>query len=379
MHRRMLFTAMFRSEAIGGTERIILQLASSVQAAGWTVAIAVVEESNNCPFGDAIRSLGIEPAVLPDVLRKTDVRGMRQLVHGIHSLQPTIVHIHLPGALANPFVPFAVRLANVPRMVITEQTNTLLAQRWFGRQRKRLTATLSDQVVAVSCAVRNGLVEFYGVPSDKITVIHNGVEARAIASTCVVAAGVRLRIRYGLPSDSFVIGCTAALRFQKGHTFLLKAMAQILDVQPKAVLLLLGSGELRSELEQEACSLGIQKHVVFAGWQPDVTDHLYGFDLFVLPSLYEGLPLAVLEAMAAARPIVATNVDGTAEAIEHEVTGLLVPARDPAALSNAMLRMIDSPELASRLGVAAQTASVSNYDVEVMVRRYTRLYESLLS
>ena len=166
----------------------------------------------------------------------------------------------------------------------------------------------------------------------------------------------------------------ARLHSQKGHIFLLEAAVHV----PDALFVFAGDGEERSRLEDRARQLHIADRVRFLGSRQDVPALLACCDVFVLPSLYEGLPLSVLEAMAAGRPVVATSISGTDEAVVDGVTGLLVPPSDAGALAAALNRVLSDRDLAARLANAGRTAVNEKFSSEIMVRNTAQLYEELL-
>jgi glycosyltransferase involved in cell wall biosynthesis len=166
----------------------------------------------------------------------------------------------------------------------------------------------------------------------------------------------------------------ARLDKQKGLHYLLEAAALI----PEAMFVLAGEGPERPALEAQTRALGLNHRVVFLGYRDDVGDLLASCDLFVLPSLFEGLPLSVLEAMAAGKPVVATAIGGTDEAIVHGETGLLVHPADPVALARAIRTAVSDPVLSQRLGAAGRARAQQEFAAESMVRRITEIYDEIL-
>ncbi len=166
----------------------------------------------------------------------------------------------------------------------------------------------------------------------------------------------------------------ARLDKQKDHASLLEAARLV----PDAVFVLVGDGPLREELEDRATRLGVEERVLFLGWREDIPEVLACADLFVLPSLYEGLPLALLEAMAAGLPIVATAIGGTSEAVVDGVTGLLVPPGEPRSLAAAIRRALDDEGLARRLGAASRERVRREFSAAAMARRTVSIYEECL-
>jgi glycosyltransferase involved in cell wall biosynthesis len=176
-----------------------------------------------------------------------------------------------------------------------------------------------------------------------------------------------------------LLGLVARLHRQKGLGDLLAAVAWVRERVPDVRLLLIGEGELRDELEAQARALGLSGAVIFAGIRTDVAEIVAALDIFVLPSLWEGTSNAVLEAMAAGLPIVATAVGGTPEVVVDGVTGLLVPPRDPSALAGALVTLLQDADLRHRMGRAGRERVKQYFSLERMVRRTEALYEELLS
>jgi glycosyltransferase involved in cell wall biosynthesis len=171
-----------------------------------------------------------------------------------------------------------------------------------------------------------------------------------------------------------IILTLARLDKQKGHPYLLKAAAQV----PEALFLLVGDGPERASLENLAQQLGIAGRVLFLGYRQDIPDLLSICDMMVLPSLYEGLPLSILEAMAAGKPVIATNIGGTNEAVIDGETGLLVPPADPPALAAAIRKLIGNPLLAGKLAAAGKAEVHREFSVETMIRKVTQAYDEIL-
>jgi glycosyltransferase involved in cell wall biosynthesis len=175
-----------------------------------------------------------------------------------------------------------------------------------------------------------------------------------------------------------VIGTIGRLNEQKGHRYLIEAAPEVLRQHEAARFLVVGDGNLSEPLRAQARALGLEDRVIFAGHRADVPEVLGAIDVVCLPSLYEGTPLALFEAMAAARAIVASAVDGCAEILEDGTTGILVPPRDAMALGRALSRVLADRSLLGRLGAAAQRAS-REFDIDRTVRRIEDLYLEVLA
>ncbi|MBE2240720.1 MAG: glycosyltransferase family 4 protein [Caldilineaceae bacterium] len=379
MKCRLLMTAILQSRFVGGTERSFLHLLEGIPGDEYEVAVGLDETMLTSEFALAVHALGQRVIPFCDVVSKRDFGGMYRTIGQIHSFQPDLVHVHLNHPAANPFLVFAAKAAGVRRIVLTEQLNILLDQTRFGRWRIRLYCRLANTVVAVSQAVRDGLVGHYGVAGANVIVIENAVDARRIAESVRTIDRQALRESLGLDPDAYVLGCAAAMRWQKGQRFLIDAMPQVLAAIPNARLVLIGDGEGRQALETRIQELGLEDTVQILGWRTDATNLLAALDAFVLPSLYEGLPLAVLEAMAARLPVIATRVDGTGEAVHHRTTGILVAPQDPSALADAMIEVATNRSLARLIAASAQQHVLARYDISVMQQRYLALYDLLYS
>jgi glycosyltransferase involved in cell wall biosynthesis len=267
------------------------------------------------------------------------------------------------------------RLASVP-VVITSRRNVDIG----GDLREllnRWTSSLDDAVVAVCESARELEIERSRVVPDKVITIYNGVAvARFAVSNRRAAAHVRET--FGIPLEAPLLGSVCRLHLQKGYADLLTALTRVQARVPAVRLLLVGEGELRSQLEAQAQAMGLSEAVIFAGARTDVPEILAGLDVFVLPSLWEGMSNAVLEAMAAGLPVVATGVGGTPEVVVDGVTGLLVAAGDAGALARSLTRLLCDPELRRRMGQAGRERVAQRFTVGRMVEQTQRLYERLL-
>jgi glycosyltransferase involved in cell wall biosynthesis len=298
------------------------------------------------------------------------------LVQLLRTERVEVLHIHLVGYTGGRWALLAARLARVPATVCTIQITPAQRERWLTRLDRRITTAGVDRFIAVSQVSRQRLVDYLGQSPAKIAVIPNAVELERYA-TAPALAGDSVRTRHGVSPDAVLLGAVARLSPQKGLSYLIDALPAIVAQQPRVQVLLVGDGPLRAALEAQATALGVRDRVHFAGPQEDVPSYLRAMDLFVLPSLFEGLPLAVLEAMAAALPVVATAVDGTPEAVEDGVTGRLVPPRDAAAFAETVLDLLRDPAAQARMGAAGR-ARANEFSVEALVDHVSSVYAEVL-
>ena len=224
-------------------------------------------------------------------------------------------------------------------------------------------------LVAVSEGVYKASIE-EGVISQKIIKIPNGISISAINQN----AGISARSELGVPDDSFLILSVGRLSFEKGHIFLLQSVPVVIERFPKTQFIIAGDGLLKSKLEAEADRLGITDSFRFLGIRTDVPQLLAASDIFVLPSRSEGLPMALLEAMAMSVPVIATDVGGINQVVKNQVTGLLIPSEDPVAIAESINELLEDKSKRTRLARAAKEIVVKNYSMEKMCLEYERLF-----
>jgi len=248
---------------------------------------------------------------------------------------------------------------------------------WYQSLADRALARLTHRAIAVSGSTRDFLVRQRFVPAERVRLIWNGAPLDEFApGPPETAAAVRLEL--GLPVGAPVVGAVGRLSLQKGHRYLLEAAARVSAHRSDVRFLIVGDGDQAGALRRQAEALGIAPRVAFAGHRGDIPAVLGAIDVLCIPSLYEGTPLALFEAMAAGKPIVSTSVDGCREVLEDTPCGLLVPPRDPPALAEALLRVLDSGELREGLSRCAREAS-ARYDIRECVRRIEALYDEVLA
>jgi glycosyltransferase involved in cell wall biosynthesis len=314
--------------------------------------------------GIPVRHLGrgrFDPRILGDLVRLARER------------RAAILHVH--GYAAADFGRLAARRVGAA-LVLHEHFADPRMPAYQGLA-DRLLAGLTDRAIAVSGSTRDFLVRQRHVPAQRVRLIWNGVP---LAEFAPVAPAVALAVRreLGLPMGSPVVGTIGRLSEQKGHRYLLDAAARVLARRNDARFLIVGDGDQMAPLRGQAEALGIAPAVVFAGHRTDVPALLGALDVFCISSTYEGTPLALFEAMAAGKTIVSTAVDGCREVLEDGVTGLLVPSRDPDALSGALLRCLDDAALRASLAQRARDTS-ARYDIAACVAQMQDLYDEVLA
>lgn len=301
-----------------------------------------------------------DPLTLPALLRVVD--------------RDRIDILHLHGYGATTFGRLAGALRRLPT-IVHEHCN-LSTTPWYQKLADQVLAPWTDVALAVSRSTAEFLVRARRCPPEKVRVVYLGapLEEFGRMRTADEIAGTRRAL--GLLPGDIAIGTVTRLQEQKGNIYLVEAARRVLDARPHARFFLVGEGPLRDRLEQRARALKLGGRFVFLGFVTDVASVLAAFDVSVFPSLWEGTPLTLFEALAAGKPIVATDADGLAEVLTEGYNALLVPRRDPDALAARIIWAIDHPDARARLAAAAR-ATAPRYDIARFVQKMEQLYEKL--
>jgi glycosyltransferase involved in cell wall biosynthesis len=230
-----------------------------------------------------------------------------------------------------------------------------------------------DRIVAVSNEVKKDMLK-YKIPKEKIRVIDNGICLERFEKLVETR---KIKSQLGLEEKTRVIGTIGSLGIEKGHIYLLEAARQVLDVVKDLKFLVIGDGPLRKPLEEKSEELGIKKHVIFLGQRKDIPELLMAMDIFVLPSIKEGLPIALLEAMVAKRPVIATRVGAIPKVIENKDTGILVEPKDIKGLRDAIMNLINDPERMNLLAQEGFNKVCTDFSSDEMGKHYLKLYKEI--
>lgn len=358
-----------------GGEVYLLQLAHRLNRNRFSLEIVCPYDG---PFVQRLHQEGVAVSVV-DLTRLASPSAIFRLRDLLVRKEAKIVQSH--GARSNFYGRVAGRLAGVPAIISTVHNS--LYDYPVGRGRKalyllmdRLTAPLAHRIVCVADSLAQDLIRRSRLDARQLQVIHNGIDLDRFNPRDV--DGLRVRQQLGLPPGP-LIGMIGRMTPQKGHIYFLQAFARVRDRFPEARALIVGDGPLREELEGMARELKIEEGCIFTGVRSDIPELLSTLDVFVLSSVSEGLPYAVLEAMAMARPVVATRVSGLPEIIEDGVTGLLVPPRNPQALGAAVIGLLQDRDRAQKMGAAGRRTVEEKFGLDRMVQEIERLYEILMS
>lgn len=313
-----------------------------------------------------------------EVSPANDLRATLRMYRLIRASRPHIVHTHM--AKAGTAGRLAARLARVPIVVHTFHGHTFHS--YFGKAKTRLfleiertLARVTDRIIAVGEDQRREIARYGVTPLGNIAVIPLGLEIEGLLDA--ESARGALKAELGLNGHSRLVGIVARLVPIKAHEVFLEAAVRVRAADPDSHFLVVGDGERRSELEGMAARLGLGSAVRFLGWRADMKQVYADLDVVALSSNNEGSPVALIEAMAAGRPVVATAVGGVGEVVQHGESGLLVPPRDPRALADGVLTLLHDPARSERFGRAGRASVYPRHAASRLVADVARLYEEL--
>ena len=364
---RVLFLA--HAFAVGGAEEMVLNLVRHLPP-HYEPAVLCIHEAG--PIGLEIQQTGVPFKVLglkPGLLRPFDVLRLQDF---LYQCQPDIVHTFLlTGSL---YGRFAAMMARVP-VVIGTEVNVYERKRPWHVQAERWLMRGTDAVIASAESVREFYIKQINADPAKVEVIYNAVDWSRLETTI---SREDMRRAMDVPVEGPLLGIIARLTEQKGHRVLLDALAQRPDLS-RAHLVIVGDGPLSAALQRQAAGLGIADRVRFLGARRDLGNLLSAIDVFVMPSFWEGLPLAMVLAMGAGLPVVATRVAGIPEVVQDGVNGLLVPPGESGELGAALSRVVNDDTTRVLLGQAARAFVRPRFGVDGYVNAITGLYDRLLA
>lgn len=352
----------------GGAENHLADLVRGQLAAGHRVGVAYLKGDGW--WAESLRTAGADIVEL-GMRWWLDPRVLRRLIAAVRRFRPEVVHGHLTPAEPYAWAAHAFAAHHAVFVVSKHNDDPCGLERGY-RPVTRCVTTRADRVIAISAAVARFLPPL-GVDAGRIHVVHYGLDA-AVWMQPDRSAVARLRAQWG---GTVVIGCVARLVPQKALDILLAGFARAATAEWRLVLV--GSGPLEGSLRAEAQRLGIAAQTVWAGQRSDMPEVMGSFDALALTSIYEGLGLVLLEAMAAGRPVVASAVSAIPEIVGDDgAAGILVPPRDPEALAGALRRVID-PAVAAAMGAAGRRRVAERFSLANMVAATDAAYAKALT
>lgn len=369
--RKIRVLETIRQGKVGGGESHLLSL---IQNLDKTVYEPVVLSFTEGPMVDAIQQLGIPVYVIPTEkpFNLTVWQKIKQLL-----IKERIDVIHVHGTRAYTNVLWAAKATHVPIIYtvhgwsfhddLPKLTKKLrvATEKWLVNQ--------ADTIISVSPSDQATGKQYFGRLDS--TVINNGVDLERFNEA---NAFKNIRSEYGISNDVILLGFILRITKQKDPICMIEAFNRVLQEEPNVRLLMVGEGDLKEAAVRKVKELQIESYVYFDNFRQDVPDLLHAIDIYCLPSLWEGLPIGLLEAMAMGKAVVATQVNGTKEVIEHGENGILINPEDPEALAKAITMLIKNTELRNQLKQQAKYTVAQKYSVATMTRETERVYDKVL-
>lgn len=355
----------------GGAETSLLLLASNLNRNRFRSLALLPREGW---LADQLRNAGV-PVFFAESKRVYDLRLLREMSRLIDRERVDLIHSQLPG---QNFYSSIAGFLRARKTVVTYQGASELTRLrgWKGNIRHAVVGKLADAVVAVSDDI-GALLRRAHYPPAKVLRIYNAIDVEKLQ----VAGNGHLRHKLNLPKGSRLVGTVANIRAPKGYEFLIRAARVVVDRIPEAHFVAVGDIDpvLSQPLFELVNQLGLQDRFHFLGFRSDIPEILNELDVFVLASTSEGLPLALLEALAAGRPSVATRCGGPEEVISDGVNGRLIPSKDPGSIAAAVIELLTNRQLALGFAQAGRAKVYSEFTLGKMVEQYEGLYERLLA
>ena len=346
----------------GGQNQVLMTVTGLAEAGHQAILVAHEAGALKRRASEGLRFIGFSPR------SEFDVHAGWQLARILREIEPDVVHAHdaMAVSLAAMALQMSTTLPRRPLVVASRRVDFHLKRHAFSKWKYGHV----DVFIAASEVIRSILIAD-GVPADRIEVVHDGVNVAAIDKQPIVDA----HAAFWLPKGAPLVGNVAALAAHKGQRYLVAAAAIVVRELPDTRFLILGEGELRDALERQIRDLGLDRHVVLTGFRADVLGLVKSLDVFAMSSVTEGLGSAILEAMACSRPVVATRAGGIPEAVEDEVTGVIVPPQDEDALAAGIVRLLKDANLRRQLGEAGRRRVLDAFSVDRLVEGTAAVYE----
>jgi glycosyltransferase involved in cell wall biosynthesis len=362
---------------LDGGQRVCFQILREARQRGYEVALVSPDEGE---LTTQVRSEGI-PLYLFGLERTFQFNRALTFADWLKKEQVHLVHTHtmVPGDV---LARIAARLAGIP-IISHIHAYRAFSQRPTVRTVQRLldnaTARLTAAIIAVSEALRTSLIE-QGYPASRIWVIHNGVQVECLPTQ---EQCLEIRRELGFQPTDRLVAVIGRVSPAKGIRELVLAAPQVLECVPSAHFLVIGEdveseGQFRRNLERQVMELGINRHFHFLGHHPNAARLMHALDLFVLPSWIEGLPITILEAMAAAKPVIATPVGGVPELVVDGETGILIPPQDVRALADAIIQLLENPELRTEMGQRVYERVRAQFSLSQMLEQVFDVYQHVM-
>lgn len=369
--RRLRVLQIIGSLHIGGAENVVVNLARRLDPSRFDVRVICTRERG--VLAERLASDGIDVRLVAPRRRLFRHTTPAALLAGLWRMRPDVVHTHGVPAMLHTGPLAALRL--LPAWVHTFHFGNYAAGLTREMELERRLCRRASHLVAVSETQRRSLLEHYRLRPAQIGTIVNGVDSSPTALDPAHRSAMRASL--GLAADDIVVGTVAVLSEQKGIPYLLQAAPRILAHAPRVRLLIVGGGPFETALREQAAALGVGDRILFTGWRADGAAVLPALDVFVMASLWEAMPMVLLETMAAGRAIVVTDVGENRGIVVDGLCGRVIPPRDPAGIADAVCGLLSQPAEAAAMGIRARARFEDCFTTARMARDHAALYERL--
>lgn len=355
----------------------LLKLLQGLTKNGFTVETACPD--NSALFNE-VAKMGIKTHpvhIVGPLSPMNDILCINQLRKIILTGNYDIVHFHGSKAgMVGRIAALSSRCKNtvmtVHNFIIYQEVN--LAKRLVFKYGEKILSTATSKIITVSAALKNDLVKNFGIPENKIVSIYNGIDVQKYSTP---ADAKKAREKYGLNPDYLTVGTLARMAPQKGLEYFIKAIP-LINLNDNIRYLIAGDGPLLPLLKKLAWELGLSEKLCFTGYVKNVPEFLSCVDIFVVPSIAEGLSITTIEAMTAGLPVVASRTGGLPELVKHGETGLLVQPRDPVELAKAVTELLTNRNKRQMMGACAKRTASEMFSLETMVTETCRIYDEII-
>lgn len=354
----------------GGLEQVILNLYHFLDKHRFSVSVCCMTQKGHVAY--ELEKLGCKIEYCDGNSRLNPYSKFLKIAAILKKHKIDIVHTHNTPAYFDGLI--AAKLVKVPVVIHTDHCRFYPDKKRY-MFAERMASFATNRIVAVSAHTKRELGQWEHISSRKIDVILNGIPP---LDSLTSEQEHRLRADLGIKSNEKIIGSVGRLEYQKGYDLLIQAAAIMAANKCPAKFVIVGEGSQRNELQQLAQQLNLADKVILTGGKINGAEYVQMFDIFALTSNFEGMPIVLLEAMAAKKPIVATNIGGVPEMIDHGMNGYLVDKRDPKIFAQYCRQLINNPELIKKFGNHSHQKYINEFSVDQMVSNYTRLYYSCL-
>ena len=364
------------SNVILGAEAVILHIISSIDRSRFQTVVASFKDPyvDSIPLLTEAKNIGIPVELVHQYGRFDIVTSVLRLKRLIKKYNIHILHCH---EYKSDIIGYLSVLNSGVHLISTQHLwagEALRARFYEFMDSLIIHSRVFEKIVAVSEEIKSTLLN-NGIKEERISVISNGIDVDSYSNSFPPED---IRFLAGTNADTRVVCCVGRLSPQKGHRYLIEAAPKIIKEMPNVVFLFVGDGPLCAELKSLAGRMGLQEKIIFLGFRKDIASILKVSDLFVLPSLNEGTPMALLEAMASGKAIVSAEVGGVPELITNGENGILVKPMDSEGLEKAILYLLKNPSIATEFGAKAKEFAKKNLSSKAMTRKYENLYDNIV-